>query len=74
MDDRVRGPSWTGSDCFFYMVLPLIGLRATESGVDCRVLGTITVVSTLMSIASGLAVAISGFRSARFAFIVVATG
>ena len=55
-------------------LLPLTGLRATESSIDRRVFDTITVVSTLMSIASGLAIAVSGFRSARFACIVVATG
>ena len=58
----------------FIWLLPLTGLRATESDVDHRVLGAVTVVSTLVSVASGLAVAISGFRSARFACIVIATG
>ena len=48
-------------------LLPLTGLRATESGVYRCVFGAITVVSTLMSIASGLVVAVSGFKSARFA-------
>ena len=57
----------------FKWLIPLTGLRATESGVDRRVFGTITVVSTLMSIALGLDVAISGFRSARFTCIVVAS-
>ena len=51
----------------FEWLLPLTGLRATESGVDRPVFGVITIVSTLMSIASGLAVAVSGFRSAKFA-------
>ena len=58
----------------FIWLLPLSELGATESSVDRRVIGIITVVSTLVSVASGLAVAISGFRSARFACIVVATG
>ena len=58
----------------FIWLLPLTGLRATESGIDRRVFGVITVVSTLMPIAPGLAVAVSSFRSARFACIVVATG
>ena len=58
----------------FVRFLPLTGLRATESGVDRRVLDVVTVASKLMSVALGLAVAISGFRSARFACIVVATG
>ena len=51
----------------FIWLLPLTGHGATESGVDRRVLGIITVASTLVSVTSGLAVAISGFRSARFA-------
>ena len=55
-------------------LLPLTALRATKSGIDRRVFDAITVVSMLMSITSGLAVAVSGFRSARFACIVVATG
>ena len=58
----------------FIWLLPLAGLGATESGVDRRVVGIITVLSTLVSVASGLTVAISGFRSARFACIVIATG
>ena len=47
-------------------LLPLTGLRATESGIDRRVLDVVTVVPTLVSVASGLAVAISGFRIAGF--------
>ena len=61
-------------NCSFRTASSLTRLRALEFGVDCRVLGVITVVSTLMSIVSGLAVAVSGFRSARFACIFVATG
>ena len=55
-------------------LLPLTRLRATKSGVDRRVLGIVTIASTLVSVASGLAVAISGFRSARFACTIIATG
>ena len=51
----------------FIWLFLLTGFRATESGVDCRVFGVITVISTLEFDTSGLAVAISGFRSARFA-------
>ena len=49
----------------FVWLLPLIRLRATESGVDRRVCGVVTVASTLVSVASWLAVAISGVWSAR---------
>ena len=58
----------------FIWLLPLTGLGATEFGVDRHVIGIITVASTFMSIVSGLAVAISGFRSARFVCIVITTG
>ena len=58
----------------FKWLLPLAGLGATESGVDRRVIGIVTVTSTLVPIASGLAVAIFGFRGARFACIIIATG
>ena len=51
----------------FKWLLPLAGFGATESGVDRRVIGIITVVSTLVPVALGLAIAISGFRGARFA-------
>ena len=62
-------------NCSFERLLPLVGLGATEFGIDRRVVGIIiTVASTLVSVASGLVVAISGFRSARFACIVIATG
>ena len=47
-------------------LLPLTGLRATESGVDSRVFGVVAITLTLVSIVSGLVVAISDFRSARF--------
>ena len=58
----------------FAWPLPLARLGAVESGVDRRVLGIVTVALTLVPVASGLAVAISGFRGARFACIVAATG
>ena len=51
---------------FLKWILPLTGLSDTESGIDRRVFGVVTVVSTLVSAASGLVVAISSFRSARF--------
>ena len=42
----------------FVWLLPLTGLRATESGVDRRVFGVVAIVSTLMSVAPWLAVAV----------------
>ena len=54
-------------------LLPLAGLGATESGVDRRVVGIVTVASTLVPVASGLAVAVFGLRGASFACSVIAT-
>ena len=51
----------------FIWLLPLTGLGATESGVDRLVIGIVTIVSTLVPVASGLGFAIFGFRGARFA-------
>ena len=58
----------------FIWLLPLTGLGAAESGVEYRVIGIVTIASTLVPVASGLAIAISGFRGARFACIIIATG
>ena len=74
MDDRACGPSWMSPIVFFKWLLPLAGLGATESGVDRRVIGIVTVVLTLVPVASGLAVAISGSRGARFSCGVIAMG
>ena len=43
----------------------LTGLRATESSIDGRVFDVIAITSTLVLVASGLAVAISGISGAR---------
>ena len=58
----------------FVWLLPLTGLGATESGIDHRVIRIVAIVSTLMPVASGLVVAILGFRGARFTCIIIATG
>ena len=55
-------------------LLPLAELRATESVIDYRILGVITVVSTLVSVASRLVFVIFNFRGAGVACIVFATG
>ena len=49
----------------FEWLPPLTGLGATESGIDGRVFRVIAIISTLVSAASGLAVTVSGFGSAR---------
>ena len=58
----------TGRACIVFVewLFLLTGLGATESGIQGRVLGVITIISMLVSVASGFAVAISCFRSARF--------
>ena len=72
IEDAVQiGRIWIVS---FKWLLPLAGLGATESGVDRRVIGIVTVASTLVPVASGLTVAISGFRGARFACIIIDMG
>ena len=74
MDDRVCGPAGRALIISFIWLLPLTRLGATESGVDRRVLRIFTIASTLVSVASGLAVAIFGLRGASFACSVIATG
>ena len=44
----------------FKWLLLLTGFRATKSGIDGRVFGVIAIVVMLVSVAPGLAVAISG--------------
>ena len=51
----------------FIWLLPLTGLGATESGVDCRVIGIVTIASTFVPVASELAVAAFGLGGACLA-------
>ena len=44
----------------FKWLFPLTRFGATESGIDGRVFGVIAIIVTLVSVALGLAVAISG--------------
>ena len=57
----------------FEWLLPLTGFRATESGINRHVFGILVVASTFVSVASWLAIAISGFRGARVAGAVAST-
>ena len=43
----------------FEWLFPLSRLRATESGIGCRVFDVVAIVATLVSVASWLALAIS---------------
>ena len=54
--------------------LPLVRLGATESGVDCSVVGIITIASAFVSIAPELASAILGLGGACLASCVVTMG
>ena len=49
----------------FEWFLPLTGLRASESGIDCRILDVIAIIATLMFAATWPAIAILGIRSAK---------
>ena len=51
----------------FIWLLPLTGLGATESGIDCRVIGVVTIASAFVSAVSELAVAIFDLGGAHFA-------
>ena len=51
----------------FEWLLPLTGFRATESGIDRRVFGIFVIASTLVLIASWLAISIPGFGGASVA-------
>ena len=44
----------------FEWPIPLTELRATKSGIDCRIFGVSTMFAALVFVASGCAVAISG--------------
>ena len=57
----------------FEWLLPLTRLRATESGIDRRILGVFIVISTFVPVTSRLLVAIFSFRGAGVACIVFAT-
>ena len=49
----------------FIWLLPLTELGATESGIDCRVIGVVTITSAFVSAALEPAIGIFGIRSAR---------
>ena len=53
----MTGWAWIVS---FKWLIWLTGLGVTESGIDGRVFGIVAIIATLVSVALGLAVAISG--------------
>ena len=74
MDDQVCDLSWMGPNCSFGTASCADGLRATESGVDRRILSVVTAILALVSIASRLVFVIFNFRGTGVACIVFATG
>ena len=57
----------------FEWLFPLTGFRASESGVDCRILSVIAVNTVFVFIATRPAIAVLGIRTARtFAEVVTA--
>ena len=58
----------------FEWLLPLTSLRATESGIDHRILGIVIFISTFVLVAPRLVIAIFSFRGAGVACIFFATG
>ena len=56
----------------FIRLLPLVGLGATESGVDCSVVGIITIASAFVSGTSELAVVVPNLGGACLADCVFA--
>ena len=52
--------------------LPMVGLGATESGVDCSVVGIITIASVFVSVTSKLAIAVFDLGGACLAGCVFA--
>ena len=51
----------------------LTGFGATESCIERRVLGSFVIISTLVLVASWLAIAVSGFGGARVAGAIAST-
>ena len=58
----------------FEWLFPLTGFRASESGVDCRILSVITVNAAFVFVAMRPAIAILGIRTARIFAEVVTAG
>ena len=64
---------WTISIPFEWL-LPLTGFGAAESSVDRCVLGSFVIVSTLVLVASWLAIAVPGFGGAGVTGAIASTG
>ena len=51
MSGRVFGPNWTGPEYFFEWLFPLTRFRASESGINCRILSIVAVNVALLLVA-----------------------
>ena len=73
MGNRVCGPGWMVLIVFLVRFLPLARLGAAESGVDCRVVGIITIALAFVSVMPELAVTVLNLKGACLAGCVFAT-
>ena len=58
----------------FEWPLPLTGFRASESGIDCRILSIIAINAALVLVATRPAIVVLGIRTTRVFGQVVASG
>ena len=59
---------------YFEWLFPLTGLRASESGIDCRILSVIAVNAAFVFVSTRPAIAVLGIRTARIFAEVVTAG
>ena len=64
------GRAWSSS---FEWLFPLTGFRASESGIDCRILTIIAVNAAFVFVATRPAIAVLDIRTARIFTEVVAS-
>ena len=57
----------------FEWLLPLTGFRASESGIDCRILGIVVINAVLVLVATRPAIVVLGIRVSRALVYVIAT-
>ena len=60
--------------CSFEWLFPLTGFRASESGIDCRILTVIAANAAFVFVATRPAITVLGIRTARIFVEVVTTG
>ena len=65
------GRTWSSS---FEWLFPLTGFRASESGIDCRILTIVTVNAAFVLVAMRPDIVVLGIRTARIFAEVVTAG